>query len=69
MSTPALIADQMEQWLEERASDGFNVISPIVPEGLNDFVDRVVPELQCRCLLPTKYEASHSGRIWGWHAR
>jgi hypothetical protein len=35
----------MEQWLFEEGCDGFNIVFPYVPEGLEDFVDKVVPEL------------------------
>jgi alkanesulfonate monooxygenase len=56
VGTPATIADQMEQWLEERGSDGFNVMFPYLPQGLDEFVDRVVPELQRRGLFRRDYE-------------
>ncbi|MGH7086216.1 MAG: LLM class flavin-dependent oxidoreductase, partial [Acetobacteraceae bacterium] len=49
--TPAMIADQMEEWFEGRACDGFNIMFPWVPGGLDAFVDRVVPELQRRGLF------------------
>jgi FMN-dependent oxidoreductase (nitrilotriacetate monooxygenase family) len=58
VGTPASIADEMEQWLHERGSDGFNVMFPYLPEGLDDFVDRVVPELQRRGLFRTEYEGT-----------
>jgi len=56
VGTPAMIADQMEEWFRSDGSDGFNVIFPYVPEGLDDFVDRVVPELQRRGLFRREYE-------------
>jgi alkanesulfonate monooxygenase len=56
VGTPATIAEQMEQWLMEEGSDGFNVMFPYLPEGLDDFVDRVVPELQRRGLFRREYE-------------
>jgi len=56
LGTPAQIADQMEEWLTTRASDGFNIMFPFVPEGLDDFVDKVVPELQRRGLFRREYE-------------
>jgi hypothetical protein len=46
----------MEQWLFEEGCDGFNIMFPYVPEGLNDFVDKVVPELQRRGLFRREYE-------------
>jgi FMN-dependent oxidoreductase (nitrilotriacetate monooxygenase family) len=56
IGTPETIADQMEEWLEAQGSDGFNVMFPYLPEGLDDFVTRVVPELQRRQIFRTEYE-------------
>ena len=56
IGTPKMIADQMQEWLETGASDGFNVMFPYLPGGLDDFVDLVVPELQRRGLFRTEYE-------------
>jgi alkanesulfonate monooxygenase len=56
VGTPATIADEMEQWLFEEGCDGFNVMFPYVPEGLEDFVDKVVPELQRRGSFRREYE-------------
>ncbi|MCP6757988.1 MAG: LLM class flavin-dependent oxidoreductase [Fischerella sp. CENA71] len=56
VGTPQTIADEMEQWLTEEGSDGFNVMFPYLPEGLNDFVDKVVPELQRRGIFRQEYE-------------
>ena len=39
-----------------RAPDGFNVMFPYLPEGLDDFVDKVVPELQTRGIFRKEYE-------------
>lgn len=58
VGTPETIADEMEEWLHTRASDGFTVMFPFLPEGLNDVVDRVVPELQRRGLFRTEYEGT-----------
>ncbi|MDR2260207.1 MAG: NtaA/DmoA family FMN-dependent monooxygenase [Azoarcus sp.] len=56
--TPAQIADQLQEWFENGAADGFNVLPPLLPDGLNDFVDLVIPELQRRGLFRTAYEGS-----------
>jgi alkanesulfonate monooxygenase SsuD/methylene tetrahydromethanopterin reductase-like flavin-dependent oxidoreductase (luciferase family) len=53
--TPEQIADQLEGWFREGAADGFNVMPPILPTGLEDFVDHVVPILQRRGLFRTEY--------------
>ena len=50
-----MIADQMEEWLCSEACDGFNIMFPHVPGGLDDFADRVIPELQ-RMLFRREYE-------------
>ena len=56
VGTPSTIADQMGEWLVSEASDGFNVMFPYLPEGLDDFVDCVVPELQWRGIFRREYE-------------
>lgn len=58
LGTPAMIADQMQEWLEREACDGFNVMFPYLPGGLDDFVDKVVPELQRRGIFRTEYEGT-----------
>ncbi|HXP04539.1 MAG TPA: LLM class flavin-dependent oxidoreductase [Stellaceae bacterium] len=56
VGTPRTIADQMEEWLYGDACDGFNIMFPWVPGGLDEFVDQVVPELQRRGLFRREYE-------------
>ena len=56
LGTPQTIADEMEDWLTSDACDGFIVMFPYLPAGLEDFVGRVVPELQRRGLLRREYE-------------
>jgi FMN-dependent oxidoreductase (nitrilotriacetate monooxygenase family) len=58
IGTPTMIADEMEEWLMTEACDGFNVMFPYLPGGLDDFVDRVVPELQRRELFRREYEGT-----------
>ncbi len=58
VGTPQMIADSMQRWFEAEACDGFNVMFPFVPEGLDLFVDKVVPELQARGLFRRAYEGS-----------
>ncbi|MFE7183546.1 LLM class flavin-dependent oxidoreductase [Streptomyces erythrochromogenes] len=53
--TPEQIADQLEQWFTQGAADGFNIMAPVLPTGLTDFVDQVVPILQRRGLFRTEY--------------
>jgi len=56
VGTPESIADEMEEWLVEGGSDGFNMMFPYLPEGLDDFVGKVVPVLQRRGIFRTEYE-------------
>ncbi|MBB4952962.1 FMN-dependent oxidoreductase (nitrilotriacetate monooxygenase family) [Agrobacterium vitis] len=56
VGTPVQIADTLQQWFENEAADGFNILPPWLPTGLNDFVDLVIPELQRRGLFRTAYE-------------
>jgi FMN-dependent oxidoreductase (nitrilotriacetate monooxygenase family) len=58
VGTPRSIADQMEEWLVTEGSDGFNVMFPYLPAGLDDFVEQVVPELQRRGLFRREYEGA-----------
>ena len=58
IGTPKTIADAMETWLETEACDGFDVMFPYLPEGLDDFVNLVVPELQRRGIFRHRYEGT-----------
>ncbi len=58
VGTPATIADEMEEWLQSEGSDGFNVMFPYLPEGLDDFVDKIVPELQRRGIFRKEYQGT-----------
>ncbi|GIP21034.1 LLM class flavin-dependent oxidoreductase [Paenibacillus sp. J22TS3] len=56
--TPVQIADQLEEWFRGGAADGFNIMPPYLPGGLEEFVDLVVPELQRRGLFRTEYSGT-----------
>ncbi len=58
VGTPETVADEMERWLAEEGSDGFNIMFPWLPGGLDDFVDRVVPVLQARGLFRKEYKGA-----------
>ena len=58
IGTPAEVADMMEQWVAERGCDGFNIMPPVFPTSLTEFIDTVIPELQRRGLYRTKYEGT-----------
>jgi FMN-dependent oxidoreductase (nitrilotriacetate monooxygenase family) len=58
VGTPQTIADQMEEWLMTEGSDGFNIMFPFLPAGLESFADKVVPELQRRGIFRREYEGN-----------
>jgi len=57
IGTPAEIADTMEEWVDQGAADGFNIIPTHLPGGLEDFVALVLPELRRRGIFREEYEA------------
>ncbi|MEV4805714.1 LLM class flavin-dependent oxidoreductase [Nonomuraea sp. NPDC049421] len=59
--TPEQIADQLQEWFSNGAADGFNIMPPLLPSGLELFVDHVVPELRARGLFRQEYD-SHTLR-------
>jgi alkanesulfonate monooxygenase len=50
------VADQMQDWLESKACDGFNLVASHLPGGLEQIVDHLVPELQARGIFRKEYE-------------
>ncbi|WP_042346315.1 LLM class flavin-dependent oxidoreductase [Bacillus massiliigorillae] len=54
--SPEQIADQLEEWIVNKGADGFNLMLPFYPNGLEDFVDLVIPVLQQRGLFRKEYE-------------
>lgn len=56
VGTPETIVDTLQEWFENEAADGFNILPPWLPTALDDFVDLVIPELQRRGLFRTEYE-------------
>ncbi|MET8873910.1 LLM class flavin-dependent oxidoreductase [Nocardia sp. NPDC004604] len=53
--TPEQVADTIEEWFRNGAADGFNVMPPYYPGGLEVFAETVVPILQQRGLFRTEY--------------
>ena len=60
VGTAKTVAEEMETWVMEGGSDGFNVMFPYLPAGLDDFVDKVVPELQRRGVYRTAYKGRYA---------
>ncbi|RWR27710.1 LLM class flavin-dependent oxidoreductase [Sinirhodobacter populi] len=56
IGSPTEVADELQRWFEAGAADGFNIIPASMPDGIDDFVELVVPELQTRGLYRTAYE-------------
>ncbi|HEU0163906.1 MAG TPA: NtaA/DmoA family FMN-dependent monooxygenase [Thermomicrobiales bacterium] len=55
VGTPLTIADEIQKYVDNRAVDGFNITPFLVPSGLDDIVNDLIPELQNRDLYPTEY--------------
>lgn len=55
IGTAEQIANEMEKWFSERATDGFMIQFPLMPHHLTDFVKHVVPILQERRLFRDDY--------------
>ena len=58
VGTAGEIADTMQAWLETGAADGFNIMFPTVPTGLDDFVGLVIPELRRRGIFRSEYKGT-----------
>jgi FMN-dependent oxidoreductase (nitrilotriacetate monooxygenase family) len=56
--TPVQVADAIEEWFDNGAADGFNIMPAVLPSGLAAFVDKVVPILQERGRFRTEYEGT-----------
>lgn len=59
--TPEQVVDEMTEWFNAGACDGFNLLPAWFPGGFDTFVDHVVPVLQKRGLFRTEYNG-HSLR-------
>jgi FMN-dependent oxidoreductase (nitrilotriacetate monooxygenase family) len=55
---PEHVAEVMTEWFTSKACDGFMITLPLLPRGLNDFVDLVVPLLQRRGIFHSDYEGA-----------
>lgn len=53
--TPGQVADELTRWVRHGASDGFNISPYLVPTGLDEIVDWLIPELQERGSYRTAY--------------
>ena len=53
--TAADVADALEERFEAHGADGFNIMPPTLPGGLDDVAAHLIPELQRRGLFRTEY--------------
>ena len=58
VGTPGQVADELTRWVRAGATDGFNISPCIVPGGLDEIVDWLVPELQERGAYRTEYTST-----------
>jgi len=56
--TAESVADQLQEWFEAGAADGFMLQIPYLPGGVEDVVGLLVPELQRRGLFRTEYDGT-----------
>jgi FMN-dependent oxidoreductase (nitrilotriacetate monooxygenase family) len=56
--SPTTIADYIEEWVQTRGSDGFNVTFADMPDSMTLFIDQVIPILQDRGVFHRDYEGS-----------
>jgi alkanesulfonate monooxygenase SsuD/methylene tetrahydromethanopterin reductase-like flavin-dependent oxidoreductase (luciferase family) len=54
--TPEQVADLIEDWFNDGAADGFNLMPPVLPHMLEVFSAEVVPLLQRRGLFRAGYD-------------
>src|SRR5258708_37318392 len=58
VGTPGEVADELARWVRAGATDGFNISPYIVPGGLDEIVEWLVPELQERGVYRTEYTST-----------
>jgi FMN-dependent oxidoreductase (nitrilotriacetate monooxygenase family) len=56
--TPSQIVDYMEASFLSDAADGFMLAFSLIPAGLDDFINLVIPELRRRGLFRSEYEGT-----------
>jgi alkanesulfonate monooxygenase SsuD/methylene tetrahydromethanopterin reductase-like flavin-dependent oxidoreductase (luciferase family) len=58
LGTARQVAQQISHAVDTRASDGFVLVPHLIPSGLDEFVDTVVPELQDLGAYPDEYQGT-----------
>ena len=62
IGTPEDIVDRMEEFFLNEGADGFNIMPPYLPGGLDSFIELVIPVLQRRGLFRTDTRAPRSAK-------
>lgn len=58
IGTPEQVADAITDWFEGGAADGFNIMAPALPSGLEAFIEHVLPILRGKGLFREEYEGT-----------
>ncbi|MGF6508946.1 LLM class flavin-dependent oxidoreductase [Paraburkholderia sp. 32] len=56
IGTASDIVDEMDEWFKNDGADGFNFCPAILPGGMDDISDFIIPELRRRELFRDRYE-------------
>jgi alkanesulfonate monooxygenase SsuD/methylene tetrahydromethanopterin reductase-like flavin-dependent oxidoreductase (luciferase family) len=52
------VVDDLQQWFESGAADGFNICPATLPQGIDDLAELVIPEMRRRGLFRSEYEGT-----------
>lgn len=66
--TPQDIADELQSWFEGGACDGFNLLIPIMPASLDEFIANVLSESRRRGLVRTDIPGAHCATTWRYRS-
>lgn len=58
IGTPEQVADSIIEWFKGGAADGFNLMAPALPSGLETFIEQVLPILRSKGLFREEYEGT-----------
>ncbi|MEV5499536.1 LLM class flavin-dependent oxidoreductase [Nonomuraea fuscirosea] len=61
------VADEIVRWFVNGAADGFNVMPPLLPGGLTDFAEHVLPRLQHTGAFKQRYREGTLRQKLGLH--
>lgn len=67
IGAPEQVADVLEERFLAHGADGYNVMAPMLPGGLTDFIELVLPELRRRGLFRSEYAGTTLREHLGLH--